>query len=97
MYNMVEHLTIVYFIHQKGKKSKPEPYRTDVTPQSWKFQKWSIYCTVQYGGLILDLFTFSTKELRRFFYIPSKSTENSKKKFLLPSDCFMIGHNFLGI
>jgi hypothetical protein len=40
------------------------------------------------------LFTFSTKV--PLSYIPSKSTENSKKKIVGPSDFFIIGDNFLG-
>jgi hypothetical protein len=49
------------------------------------------------GWIDFGLFTFSTKVPPEICYIPSKSTENSKKTFILPSDHFIIGHDCLGM
>jgi hypothetical protein len=51
-------------------------------------------CSVGWVDFVLFyIFNRSTPEI---CYIPSKSTENSKKKSVWPSDRFIIGHDFLG-
>jgi hypothetical protein len=49
-------------------------------------------CTV--GWVDFGLFYILNKSTAEICYIPSKSTENNKKFFFLPSDLFIIGHDY---